>query len=40
MAIHTDTLQDLDYRHLWQNSNDPTAEYAENRVGVGLRMAW
>jgi predicted porin len=30
----------LDYRYLWQNSNDPTAEYAENRVGAGLRMAW
>lgn len=30
----------LDYRYLWQNSNDPTAEYTENRVGVGLRVAW
>jgi predicted porin len=29
-----------DYRRLWQNSNDPTAEYTENRVGVGLRVAW
>ncbi len=30
----------LDYRYLWQNSNDPTAEYTENRVAVGLRLAW
>ena len=30
----------IDYRYLWQNSNDPTAEYAENRAGVGMRMAW
>jgi hypothetical protein len=29
-----------DYRHLRQNSNDPTAEYTENRVGVGLRVTW
>ena len=29
-----------DYRYLWQNSNDPTAEYTENRVGVGLRVTW
>ena len=30
----------LDYRYRWQNSNDPTAEYTENRVGAGLRLAW
>jgi uncharacterized protein (PEP-CTERM system associated) len=30
----------VDYRYLWQNSNDPTAEYTENRVGVGVRVAW
>ena len=30
----------LDYRFRWQNSNDPTAEYTENRVGAGLRLAW
>ena len=30
----------FDYRYLWQNSNDPTAEYTENRVGAGLRLAW
>ena len=30
----------VDYRYRWQNSNDPTAEYTENRVGAGLRLAW
>lgn len=30
----------LDYRYRWQNSNDPSAEYTENRVGAGLRLAW
>jgi uncharacterized protein (PEP-CTERM system associated) len=30
----------LDYRYRWQNSNDPTAEYTENRVGGGVRLAW
>jgi uncharacterized protein (PEP-CTERM system associated) len=30
----------LDYRYLRQISNDQTAEYTENRVGVGLRVAW
>jgi Putative beta-barrel porin 2 len=30
----------IDYRYLQQDSNDPTAEYTENRVGAGLRMAW
>ena len=30
----------LDYRYLRQISNDQTAEYTENRVGVGVRVAW
>jgi uncharacterized protein (PEP-CTERM system associated) len=30
----------IDYAYLWQNSNDPTADYAENRAGVGMRMGW
>jgi Putative beta-barrel porin 2 len=30
----------IDYRYRWQNSNDPTADYTENRVGGGLRLAW
>jgi hypothetical protein len=30
----------VDYHYRWQNSNDPTAEYTENRVGAGLRLAW
>jgi uncharacterized protein (PEP-CTERM system associated) len=28
-----------DYRHRWQNSNDEDAEYRENRVAVGVRLA-
>jgi uncharacterized protein (PEP-CTERM system associated) len=28
-----------DYRYRWQNSNDKTAEYEENRVAVGVRLA-
>jgi hypothetical protein len=30
----------IDYRYRWQDSNDPTADYTENRVGGGLRLAW
>ena len=30
----------VDYSHHWQNSNNPTDEFTENRVGVGLRMDW
>jgi uncharacterized protein (PEP-CTERM system associated) len=28
-----------DYRYRWQNSNDRSAEYAENRVAVGVRLS-
>jgi uncharacterized protein (PEP-CTERM system associated) len=28
-----------DYRYRWQNSNDEAAEYKENRVAVGVRLA-
>jgi uncharacterized protein (PEP-CTERM system associated) len=30
----------FDYRYRWQNSNDPTAEFTENRVGAGMRLTW
>jgi Putative beta-barrel porin 2 len=30
----------VDYRYRWKNSNDEAAEYTENRVGGGLRLAW
>jgi uncharacterized protein (PEP-CTERM system associated) len=28
-----------DYRYRWQNSNDRSAEYTENRVAVGVRLS-
>jgi hypothetical protein len=30
----------INYRYRWQDSNDPTAEYTENWIGAGFRLAW